>query len=202
MEISWVRHAEPVRIAPGRGVPADPELTERGVEQAQRVAAWLAFEPVDVVLSSPLLRARMTAQPIADAHGLPVDLVEGLAEYDVQSDHYIPMEEMRANNDPRLQAMIDGRWESFGGEPTHEFRARIERTVHEIVAEHPGRRVVAVCHGGVINVALAQLLGLDRELWFEPHYTSISRMVASRSGIRSVASLNEHAHLYASREEA
>jgi probable phosphoglycerate mutase len=97
--------------------------------------------------------------------------------------------------------MVDGRWESFGGEPTAEFRARIERTVDELVAANAGCRIVAVCHGGVVNVAIALLLGLDRELWFEPHYTSISRMVASRSGIRSLASLNEHAHLYATREQ-
>jgi probable phosphoglycerate mutase len=202
MEIVWVRHAEPARIAPGLGVPANPELTERGLEQAQRLADWLKFETIDAVVSSPQQRARQTAQPIADAHGLTVEIVPGIVEYDVQSDHYIPMEEMRATNDPRLQAMIDGRWESFGGEPTHEFRARIERTVDELVDANAGRKIVAVCHGGVINVALALLLGLDRELWFEPHYTSISRMVASRSGIRSLASLNEHAHLYATRENA
>ncbi len=57
-----------------------------------------------------------------------------------------------------------------------------------------------MCHGGVINVAMAVVLGLDRHLWFEPHYTSLSRMVASRSGVRSVASLNERAHLEARRE--
>ena len=64
------------------------------------------------------------------------------------------------------------------------------------------RRVVAVCHGGVINVALASVLGLDQPLWFDPGYTSISRMAASRTGIRSVSSLNETAHLHARRESA
>lgn len=202
MEIVWVRHAEPVRIAPGSGVPADPELTERGVEQAQRLADWLKYETIDAVVSSPKLRALQTAQPIADAHGLKVEVVEGIVEYDVQADHYIPMEELRETNDPRLQAMIEGRWESFGGEPTTEFRARIARAVDDLVAANAGRKIVAVCHGGVVNVALALLLGLDRELWFDPHYTSISRMVASRAGIRSLASLNERAHLYATREQA
>jgi probable phosphoglycerate mutase len=202
MEIVWVRHAEPVRVAPGRGVPADPELTERGLEQAQRLADWLKFEAIDAVLSSPKQRAIQTAQPIACAHGLPIEIVEGIVEYDVQADHYIPMEELRATNDPRLQAMIEGRWESFGGEPATEFRARIKRTVDELVEANAGRKIVAVCHGGVVNVALALLLGIDRELWFDPHYTSVSRMVASRSGVRSLASLNERAHLYATREQA
>jgi 2,3-bisphosphoglycerate-dependent phosphoglycerate mutase len=57
--------------------------------------------------------------------------------------------------------------------------------------------VAAVCHGGVINVYLAALLGLERHLWFEPGYTSISRVAAARTGERSVVTLNETAHLVA-----
>jgi 2,3-bisphosphoglycerate-dependent phosphoglycerate mutase len=202
MDLLLVRHGEPERIAPGTGVPADPALTERGREQAERLAAWLALEPIDVVLSSPQRRAVETAQPVARAHGLEVQVVEGLVEYDAQSDSYIPMEELRATNDPHLSAMYEGRWEEFGAESTATFRARIATTLDDVVAAHPGRRVVAVCHGGVINVALALVLGLDRHLWFEPHYTSLSRLVASRSGVRSLASLNERAHLDARRDPA
>jgi len=200
MDLLWVRHAEPERIAPGTGVPANPSLTGRGRAQAERIAAWLAHEPVDAVLSSPQQRAVETADPIATAHGLTTEIVEGLVEYDVQADHYIPMEEMRANNDPRLQAMIEGRWQEFGGESPELFRARVAGAIDEIVAAHPGERVVAVCHGGVINVALALVLGLDRHLWFDPQYTSLSRMRASRSGVRSIVSINEHGHLEATRE--
>jgi broad specificity phosphatase PhoE len=200
MDLLWVRHAEPERIAPGTGVPADPRLTPRGREQAERLAAWLALEPIDVVLSSPQQRAIETAEPVARAHGLGVRIVEGLVEYDVQSDSYIPMEELRATGDPQLAAMYEGRWEDFGAESTETFRSRVAATLDEVVAAHPGRRVVAVCHGGVINVALAVVLGLDRHLWFDPHYTSLSRMVASRTGVRSLASLNERAHLVARRE--
>jgi len=202
MHLLWVRHGEPERIAPGRGVPADPALTARGREQAERLAAWLAYEPVDVVLSSPQRRALETAAPIARAHGISVEVVQGLTEYDAQSDQYIPMEELRATNDPQLTAMYEGRWEEFGAESAAAFRARVASTVDEIVAAHPGRRVVAVCHGGVINVAFALALDIDRHLWFEPHYTSLSRMIASRSGVRSLASLNERAHLDGRRESA
>jgi probable phosphoglycerate mutase len=202
VELIWVRHGEPERISPGTGVPADPALTARGRDQSERLAAWLAAEPIDVVLSSPQRRAVETAAPIARAHGLEVEVAKGLIEYDARSDAYIPMEELRATNAPQLSAMYDGRWEEFGAEPAATFRTRIASTVDEIVAAHPGRRVVAVCHGGVINVAFAIALGLERHLWFEPHYTSLSRMVASRTGIRSVASINERGHLDARREPA
>lgn len=200
MDLLWVRHAEPERVEAGTGVPANPPLTERGAEQAQRLAEWLTHERIDAVVSSPQLRARQTAAPIARAHGVEVEIFDGIVEYDVQSDHYIPMEELRATNDPRLQAMLEGRWEQFGGEPAGAFRARVAKAVDDLVGAHPGERVVAVCHGGVINVALARVLGIDRLLWFDPHYTSLSRMVASRSGVRSIASLNERAHLDARRE--
>jgi len=52
-----------------------------------------------------------------------------------------------------------------------------------------------VCHGGVINAYLAHVLGLDDLLFFEPAYTSISRVRASRRGHRMLVSANETAHL-------
>jgi probable phosphoglycerate mutase len=202
MELLWVRHGEPERIETGTGVPADPGLTERGRVQAERLASWLASESIDAVLSSPQRRARETAAPIARVHGLEVQITPGLVEYDSKSDSYIPMEELKERNDPHLMAMYEGRWEEFGAEPADVFRTRVATSVDEIVAAHPGQRVVAVCHGGVINVAFAIALGLERHLWFEPHYTSLSRMVASRTGVRSVASINERGHLEGRREPA
>jgi len=200
MELLWVRHGEPERIAPGTGVRADPPLTERGREQAQRLAEWLAHEPLDAIVSSPLQRAVDTAAPIAASCGVKVEIVEGLIEYDSNSDHYIPMEELRVTKDDRWQAMVDGRWDQFGADLPEVFRARVDETVTDLVTRFAGKRVVAVCHGGVINVALGSVLGVEQPLWFEPGYTSLSRMMASRSGIRSIASLNELAHLEAKRE--
>jgi probable phosphoglycerate mutase len=201
MDLILIRHAEPERIAPGTGVPADPALTELGREQAHRLADWFAHERVDAVLTSPMRRARETAEPIAAAHGLDVEIVPGLIEYDANSDHYIPMEEMKATDDPRLQAMIEGRWEEFGADGVEAFRRRVAQTLDEIIAAHPGERVVAVCHGGIINVASALVMEMDRHLWFEPHYTSVTRIVASRSGVRSMTSLNERAHLDGRRDQ-
>jgi probable phosphoglycerate mutase len=199
MEILWIRHGEPERIAPGSGVRADPQLTAAGREQAQRLADWLAGEQVDAVLTSPLRRAFETAQPIAAAVGCEVEEFEGIVEYDVNSDHYIPTEELRVTKDARWTAMVEGRWDEFGAELPEVFRARVDQAVAAIVNRFAGQRVAAVCHGGVINVALGSVLGVAQPLWFEPGYTSMSRMLASRGGIRSVASLNELAHLTATR---
>jgi broad specificity phosphatase PhoE len=202
MELLWVRHGEPERIAPGRGVPADPALTDLGREQARRLGDWLAHEKIDAVVSSPLRRAIETAEPIAAAHGLEVEIIDALIEYDSQSDHYIPMAELVETKDERWLAMIEGRWESFGGDPPEVFRARVDTVVATIIERFAGQRVVAVCHGGVVNVAIGLVLGIEQPLWFEPHYTSLHRVKASRSGIKSIASINEIAHLHAKRERA
>jgi broad specificity phosphatase PhoE len=200
VELLFIRHAEPERIAGGSGRPADPALTVRGHDQAQRLAKWLASESIDAVLASPLRRAVETAEPLASLLGRTVEIDDDLAEYDRGADHYIPTEELARTNDPRFQMMIEGRWEEFGGDDPIAFGARVRGAIDRIVASHAGRTVAAVCHGGVINRALADVVGIDRHLWFEPAYTSISRVRASRRGPRTVVTINEHAHLFAVRE--
>ncbi len=61
----------------------------------------------------------------------------------------------------------------------------------EIAVAHPSQHVAVVCHGGVINTYTGAILGLDRMLWFEPRYTSISRVLVHRGGQRSILTLNE-----------
>jgi probable phosphoglycerate mutase len=202
VELLLIRHAAPTRIAPGEAgdAPADPGLTPRGREQAERLAEWLAFESLAGVLTSPLRRACETAEPVARALDLEAQTDDGLAEYDARADHYIPVEELRETRDHRWLAMLEGRWEEFGGERPDVFRSRIVPCIDRVIARFPGERVAIVCHGGVINVYVAAVLGLDRHLWFEPGYTSISRVAASREGVRSLISLNETAHLVARRE--
>jgi broad specificity phosphatase PhoE len=199
MELLIVRHAEPIRVEGGHGRgPADPELTARGRDQAARLAGWLAFEGADAVVSSPMRRARETAEHVAYALGVDLEIVEGISEYDAHSDEYIPIEELRELKDERWQATIEGRWADVGGVDPSAFQAQVVPAVEELIARFAGQRVVAVSHGGVVNVYLSHVLGLDRLLWFHPEYTSISRVHASRRGDRSVASVNETGHLVAS----
>src|SRR6185436_11407887 len=71
--IHLVRHGETPYNAAGRFVGrTDVELSEHGQAQAQRVAETLATRPLNGIYTSPLLRARQTAELIAKAHGLPI----------------------------------------------------------------------------------------------------------------------------------
>ena len=200
MDLVLVRHAQPVRVEQGTVPgPADPGLSEQGHSQAVRLADWLATEPIGAVLTSPLRRARETAAPVAAALGLTAEVVDGVAEYDAAAGEYIPIEELRAAKDERWFATIEGRWADVGGVDPGEFQAQVVPAVEELIDRFGGQRVVVVTHGGVLNVYLAHVVGTDRLLWFHPEYTSISRVVAARTGQRSIATLNDTAHLTARR---
>jgi len=193
MDLVLVRHALPHRIEESDG-PADPELTEQGHRQADAVAEWLAAEEWDALYASPLVRAQQTAEHIAKAIGLDIRTSEDIREYDAGLNAYIPYEELKAARDEHWVAMAEDRLEDLAPEGA-EFRKRVSAAVEEIIANHPGERVIAVAHGGAINVALAEVLGLDRDLWVEAAYASISRIAASRQGARSIVSVNETGHL-------
>ena len=189
MELLLVRHALPVRIDGGDG-PADPDLSEAGHRQAEALGAWLADEGVDAIWSSPMRRARQTAAPLEAATGLVASVDDDLVEFDADQPHYIPMEELDSD-DPRWRELI----ERLGAPEQFAFRDKAAAAVERIVVAHPGQRVVVVCHGGVVNAYLSQILGIDRPLFFEPTYTSISRVMASSRGHRSLVSVNEIPHL-------
>ena len=194
MELILIRHALPVRRELLEGV-ADPELSEAGHLQATHLADYLATETIDAIYASPLQRAVETAAPLAGRLGLSVTVVDAIAEYDRHSSEYVPMEELKATNDPRWQQMLDDNWNERD-ETRGEFADRIHTAVETLIAAHPGQRIVAVCHGGVINAYLARVLGTpDSAGFFYPNYTSIHRVVAARGGQRQILTINETSHL-------
>ena len=187
MELLLIRHALPLRIDEGAvDGPADPGLAPVGRMQADVLAEWLAAEHVDAIWSSPMARARETAAPLAALLDLEVTLDDGLAEYDKHSSSYIPIEELKAANDPR--------WNQLPERP-EEFAAEVIEAIERIIAAHQGERVAVFCHGGVVNAYAGHVLGLDDPLFFLPAYTSISRILASATGVRSIATINEAGHI-------
>jgi len=194
VEIVLVRHGLPLRVELETGI-ADPELAAEGHEQAAKMAAYLGVEDVEAVYVSPLRRALETARPLCKALGLEAVVSEGVAEFDRNSREYVPVEELRATNDPRWEKLLRGEWDGVDDDPSL-FKARVVETIEDMIARHPGGRVVVVCHGGVINQYLAHVLGIETHVgFFYPKYTSIHRVMAARSGQRSIVSINEASHL-------
>ncbi len=194
MELLLIRHAIPVRREVEVG-PADPDLSEAGWQQARLLADYLASESIDAIYASPMRRAIQTATPLSETSGLVARIVDDVAEYDRHSNEYIPVEELKAANDPRWKEMLDGGW-SVAEETEQEFVDRVCRGIEDIVASHHSAKVAVVCHGGVINAYVARILGLGNQRgFFYPNYTSIHRIAAARSGERSIVTINETPHL-------
>lgn len=199
MELLLIRHGLPIRRELETGI-ADPELSEAGHAQAQHMAEYLSSEKLDAVYASPLRRAFQTAQPLAASQGCEIRVVDAVAEWDRNSNEYVPVEELRATNDPRWQAMLKGEW-TVHEESPQDFRTRVVDAVEEVIVAHSGHRIAIVCHGGVINGYLSHILGLAetengfQQGFFYPNYTSIHRVAAARSGERSIVTVNETSHL-------
>ena len=193
MELILIRHALPVRLETSDGSPADPPLAESGRTQAAALAAWLDSERIDRLYSSPLQRARQTASPLAERLSLAVELEPRVSEYDRDSDVYVPLEELRETDYEAWKSFMERGYPE--GMDLTDFRRDVVAGLEEIVAASRGLRVAVICHGGVINTWASHVVGLGFKLFFDPHYTSINRFFAASSGVRSVASLNETAHL-------
>jgi probable phosphoglycerate mutase len=194
MELLLIRHGLPVRRELEDGI-ADPELSASGLAQAEHLADYLESEPLDAVYASPLRRALQTALPIATRRGLDVNVIDGVAEWDRNSNEYIPIEELKAAGDPRYHALLRGDWTATD-ETQEEFSARVVQSIDALIDAHAGQRIAVSCHGGVINAYLTSVLSLPPGPgFFFPNYTSIHRVMASRSGVKSILTLNETAHL-------
>jgi broad specificity phosphatase PhoE len=200
MELVFVRHALPVRLEQvgADAPPADPGLAPLGAQQAARLAALLTREPLDAVYVSPARRAIESALPLLNATGVPAVTEEGLAELDAAESSYIPVEELKAADDPRWRALLRGEHYDASVDVLG-FRERVVEAVEGIVARHPGQRVVVFTHAGTINAYAGHLLGQCKPFWLamtqSPGYCSISRIAAARDGRRSIISLNETSHL-------
>jgi len=194
MELLLIRHGLPVRRELTEGI-ADPELSTAGLAQAEHLADYLDSETIEAVYASPLRRALQTAQPIATRRSLPVTVIDAVAEWDRNASEYIPIEELKRANDPRYLELMQGTWTTQEETPD-EFSARVVDSLDALIEAHPGQRIAVSCHGGVINAYLTHVLGLPvGPGFFYPNYTSIHRIAASRSGHRSIVTVNETAHL-------
>jgi probable phosphoglycerate mutase len=191
------RHGQSVSNAVRRFQGAqDVPLSELGQRQAAALAAALRGRPLAAVYTSPLERARRTAEIAAADLGVPIRLVDDLRELSLGEWEGRTVEQIRAlPGDPYARWVRDPvAGLPPGGEPLEEVQARVVRVVEELATAHPdGEDVLVVCHGGVISAYLAHCLGLP--------LSAIWRLTVSNGGFTEVApprrvrSVNNTAHL-------
>lgn len=157
------RHGETVWHAENRyaGI-SDIDLTARGVEQAYGLGAWASGAGLDAIVTSPLSRARRTAEPAAHATGLEAvvepDLVEvdfGIAEGrtlgELEASHPLEVEAFRG--DPAGHPL------PAGEDPT-AAAARGAAALRRLADTHQGGRVLTVAHNTLFRLVLCRLLGI------------------------------------------
>jgi len=177
------RHGQSVSNAVRRFQGAqDVALSELGARQAEALGQAIRRLPIAAVYTSPLERARRTAEIAAAGLGVPLTPVDDLRELSLGDWEGRTVEEIRAlPGDPYEQWVRDPvACVPPGGEPLPEVQARVVSAMADIAAAHPnGQQVLVVCHGGVISAYLAHCLGLP--------LSSIWRLTLSNGSITEVA---------------
>jgi probable phosphoglycerate mutase len=194
-DVAW--HGD--RWASARGEQWDPPLSEEGVRQAALLAERLLVMDLHpfVLYSSPLRRARETAEAFATRAHAGVTFDDELVEAHIGGWEGVPFEEI-IGSDPEIAHHVRNQraiWHRApGAEGAERFQARVRDTVDSILDRHPRENVVVFAHGGVINAYLGGLLGLGQEMFFLPENTSVNS-VDIDGGTRTVRFLNDVLHL-------
>ena len=194
-----VRHGQSEWNAAGRiQGQIDIQLDKAGLQQAQRIADRLADETVAAIYSSPLQRAKVTADAIAVRFNLPVKLDPRLMEYDFGVISGSTWNDVVENHPEFASRWVEDPWAVpvTGSEGRVNFAARVMSAVQDMVAQHPAEQVVVVAHGGTFGVYLTAMLGLDLNRRHPFHFgnTSLS-LVEVRAGAFHIHYLNNTCHL-------
>jgi broad specificity phosphatase PhoE len=167
-----IRHGKP-SAAWGQHPDPDPGLDETGKAQARAAAdALMALPPAQRptrVMSSPLARCRETAQPFADAIGVPVEIEARFGE--IPSPASLTQEE----RGPWLRNAFQSQWREVKGDIDYDaWRADIGAGLSELDAN-----TAVFSHFVAINAALACVTGETRVLTFRPDHASITVLEAT-----------------------
>ncbi|MBN1921131.1 MAG: histidine phosphatase family protein [Anaerolineae bacterium] len=179
-------------------VPLDEVGLAQAAATAQRViAAWTP----QAIYSSPLMRARQTAELIAEPLGLVVQVHEGLTDINYGVWQGLRMHEVRARWFKTLMV-----WNSHphhasipGGETLAMVRTRVLKALQEITAAHPHATVIVVAHAVVNRLIMLRALGWTSERFWELQQKNCSLCVVEiddpGADAYHVALMNDVSHL-------
>lgn len=140
-------------------------LSDEGRAQAQRLAERLAPLPLDVIYSSPLERARETAEPVARAKGIDVVIREDLGEVRYGE---LQGQSLKALAETPLWTALRARASSVrfpGGEALRDTQARAVAAIEQLREDHAGKTVAVFSHGDWIRLAMAHFTGVHIDLY-------------------------------------
>ena len=196
MRFVFIRHGQPEWFRDGSAVD-NPGLTDLGWAQARLAGGRFKPGDADILLVSPLVRARETAEPIAEALGLEPVVLDWLQEIGSPKWEGAPLAHVQRMFEEHREKSIEEIWNGLeGGESFHDFHDRVTTGLHAFLEDHGKSqdvesphlwsqaldepRVVIVAHGGTDASAIGYLLGLPPVPWewerFVTFHSSISEV--------------------------
>lgn len=157
----------------------DVPLNDRGRAQARELAASLADAGLRSVVTSPLLRARETAEIVAECLGLPAPAShDGLKERHFGVIQGIPKDELVQLNPALYQQILSRNPASIfdDGETMDAFADRVLAALGAIADEHAGARALVIAHGWVMDVVTRHVHGLPRSTVLQRKPQNIDRL--------------------------
>nr|WP_295078611.1 histidine phosphatase family protein [uncultured Roseateles sp.] len=159
-----IRHGETEWNSLGRYQgQTDIPLNDKGRQQARQTAAALAEQRFDVIYSSDLSRALQTAQALAEAQGLPLQMMADLREqhFGIFQGHTAAELAQRWPEAHARWARREPEFGPEGGETRVAFNQRCLAAIEALARRHAGQRIALVCHGGVLDCLYRAAVGLS-----------------------------------------
>jgi len=155
------------RILTGR-TPNIP-LTEKGIEQAEKTAKFLEQMNISAIYSSPIERAKHTAEIVAKHNSLDVTTDDRLIELDMGKFTGVPYDDIFTSHGNVFMKFYNGELEIAhnGVETFSEVKKRILSIVDHVIEKHPDQNVVLVTHMDPIKAMLATVVDLSPTNLFE-----------------------------------
>ncbi len=158
-----MRHGETLWNREGRVMGRNPvELSENGRAQVEAAILPARVLKLDLIMTSPLVRARQTAEIIADGLG-GVEIIEDPTIAEVSYGRWEGMTYHELIDDPHYVVYRESpvEYPTPGGETIPQVQARGVTAIRRAIEAHPGRRVLFVSHGDIIRTVLCYFLGLE-----------------------------------------
>ncbi|GAA1397973.1 bifunctional RNase H/acid phosphatase [Kitasatospora putterlickiae] len=192
-------HLTPEKRFSGSG-GTDPELSEKGLWQAERAAESLAARgSIQAVVASPMRRTRQTAEAVAARLGLEVRYEEGLREVDFGAWEGLTFAEARERYPDDLTAWLGSTKvrPSGGGESFATLTHRVGVARDKILARYPGKTVLVVSHVSPIKTLVRLALGAPPDALYRMELSAASFCAVQyyADGNASLRLLNDAAHL-------
>jgi broad specificity phosphatase PhoE len=187
-----IRHGQP--DVPKTGHTGNPPLSLRGHEQARCAADVLRHEHIDRIVTSAMVRAVTTAQPLIEYLGIPMVAHPDLGEVDRYGGDYASIEAIKEKGRDEWRKFLASPLSYFGVD-ADQFRSETLAAFRAVMDEGDDQTIAIFTHGFPINILLSHALGLKDDARFVPSYASITRLYGRSFDALTVVSVNETGHI-------